>query len=336
MRARKRRHPDSRRPGVTERQRAGVGGGAGGQYVVHQKHPAAANPLRLRNVEGPGDVLPALGGAQARLRGRIAHAHTVAGCQRNLPQSRHLSREQESLVEAAPALASRVKRHRNEHVKRLPLQAPRGFREKPAQRFRQRAEAVVFQPLDERAQSSLIGGKTARLRERKLVAPIRFALNRAAPAHAAIRGSMQRRRTGEKPAAPKALDSCIRLGGVQTIRADGGRSEDFQRLFTDAADGREEEGEERVPRAAALPDTGRKPNGFGGGQTWFEDGLLEKGFASPRRAGFGLESSLPEPTPDYWRSPCSCFSWHSMQCRAQGTASSRFCCISPPQATQTP
>jgi hypothetical protein len=123
---------------------------------------------------------------------------------------------------------------------------------------------------------------------------------------------MERHRIGEKPAAPKALDSCIRLRGVQTIRAHRGRREDFQGLFTDAADGRKEEREERVPCAAALPDTGRKPGGFGGGRTWFEDGLLEKEFASWRAVGFGSGSSSPDlrlRTPaDYWRSPCSCFS----------------------------
>jgi hypothetical protein len=80
-----------------------------------------------------------------------------------------------------------------------------------------------------------------------------------------MRGPMQCHRIAQKPAAAKALDSGIRLGGVQTIRAHRGRCENFQGLFTDAADGREEEGEERVARAAALPDTGRKPSGFGGG-----------------------------------------------------------------------
>lgn len=265
MGARQRRHPDSRRPGVAERLRAGMRGGAGGQYVVHQKHPAVPHPRRPRNVESPGDVLSALGGAQAGLGGRIAHAHAVAGRERNLPQFRHLCREQESLVETALALASRMKRNRNQHVKRLPLEAPHGFCEKPPQRLRERAAAVVFQPLDEGPQSSLIGGETARLRERKVAAPIPFALNRAAPTHAAMRGPMERRRLGEKPAAPKALDPGIRLRRVQAIRAHRGRGEDFQGLFTNTAGGWKEESEERVPRAAAQPDTGRKPGGFGGG-----------------------------------------------------------------------
>ena len=34
--------------------------------------------------------------------------------------------------------------------------------------------------------------------------------------------------------------------------------------------------------------------------------------------------------------PCSCFSWQAVQCRAQGTASRRFCCNSVSQTSQTP
>ena len=37
-----------------------------------------------------------------------------------------------------------------------------------------------------------------------------------------------------------------------------------------------------------------------------------------------------------YRTPCSCFSWHTVQWLAQGTASRRFCCNSVSQCSQTP
>lgn len=49
-----------------------------------------------------------------------------------------------------------------------------------------------------------------------------------------------------------------------------------------------------------------------------------------------LEVTTGKAVRGVYSSPCSIFSWQVMQCLAQGTASSRFCCSSSWQFAQTP
>ena len=142
------------------------GGGAGGEHIVHQQNLASLDALAGDDLEGSADLLAALVQRECHLRFGKAHAQQGGHVQGDAAAGGVLDAalggagDQLGLVESAGAHAQLVHRDGNHqqlfHVD-IALQLEAGGSGEARQRMGRRADAIVFEEVNQLAQNAGVG-----------------------------------------------------------------------------------------------------------------------------------------------------------------------------------
>lgn len=161
--------PDARGAGMEQLAGTLAGGGAGGQYVIHQQNVAAFDRRARCDLEGSANLLAALFGREGDLR--VGKAHAQQRCGLKLKSAAHVLRhlalgvagDQLSLVEAARAQANLVHGHGNEQERsgvNVAFQLQGGLGGKVSEQAGGDLNALILEEVDELAQGSRVGSVT--------------------------------------------------------------------------------------------------------------------------------------------------------------------------------